>query len=56
MAPPYSDEVHERDWIRDRIARLRDLLKFVADDRAVAAIEGLIAEAEVRLKKLESYR
>jgi hypothetical protein len=56
MAPPYSDEVHERDWIRDRIARLRDLLKFVADDRAVAAIEGLIAEAEVRLRKLETCR
>jgi hypothetical protein len=56
MAPPYSEEVHERDWICDRIARLRDLLKFVADDRAVAAIEDLIAEAEVRLKKLENCR
>jgi hypothetical protein len=39
-------------WLRDRVERLRGLLKFVTDDRAVGAIEQLIAEAEERLAAL----
>jgi hypothetical protein len=53
MAPPDSHEVDERDWLRLRISQLRDLIKFVTDHRAVAAIEGLIADAESRLERLE---
>jgi len=47
--PEPSDE---KIWIRDRIGRLRELLKFVIDARATAAIQTLIGEAEARLKKL----
>jgi hypothetical protein len=50
MAPR---EVDEREWIRHRISQLRDLVKFVTDDRAIAAIEGLITDAESRLERLE---
>jgi hypothetical protein len=50
MAPR---EVGEREWIRRRISQLRDLIKFVTDDRAIAAIESLIDDAESRLERLE---
>jgi hypothetical protein len=49
MAPP---EIDEREWIRHRISQLRDLVKCVTDDRAIAAIESLIADAERRLERL----
>jgi hypothetical protein len=50
MAPR---EVDEREWIRHRISQLRDLVQFVTDDRAIGAIESLIADAERRLERLE---
>jgi hypothetical protein len=49
MAP---HQIDEREWIRSRIRRLRDLLGFVTD-RAIEAIKTLIAEAEARLESLE---
>lgn len=48
-----SIEVDEKEWLRSRIGRLRDLLKFVTDDRAIATIESLVAEAEARLEELQ---
>jgi hypothetical protein len=41
----------ERDWIEDRIERLKALRILVGDELALRAIEELIQEAEERLRK-----
>jgi hypothetical protein len=43
----------EPDWIRHRIESLRGLRRLLDDDRALAAINALIAEAEERLAVVE---
>ncbi len=43
----------EAKWLRQRIERYCELLKRMTDDRAVKAIQQLIAELEARWKRIE---
>ena len=47
-------DIPEDQWIRHRIWRLRALRRLVTDDRAIRAINDLIAEAEERLEAIEA--
>jgi hypothetical protein len=44
---------NQLNWIRHRVESLRGLRRLLDDDRALAAINALIAEAEERLAALE---
>jgi hypothetical protein len=44
----------ENIWLRRRIIRLRPLLRYAKDPRAVTILKEFIAEAEQRLEMLES--
>ena len=44
----------ERDWIRERIERLRRVARGIGDDKALAAIQSLIEESEARLRAIEA--
>jgi len=44
----------ERDWIRERIERLRRVARGIGDEQALAAIQSLIEESEARLRAIET--
>ena len=46
----------EESWLRHRIIRLRTVLRYAKDPRAIAGLKEFIAEAEDRLETLESKR
>ena len=54
VRPPVN--VEEPDWLRHRVRRLQSLRPMVSDERALAAIDGLIAEARERLRQIEGRR
>jgi hypothetical protein len=54
MEPVDTASLDEPNWIRHRIQQLLILRNLTTDARALSAIGSLIAEAEVRLKHIES--
>ena len=50
---PISDLGCEGDFLRYRIKRLRMILRYARDPRAIAGLKEVIAESESRLTALE---
>lgn len=46
----------EQEWLRQRVSRLRTLLRMIRDQRAQQALEELAREAEDRLAELQNRR
>jgi hypothetical protein len=43
-------------WLRHAVMRLRNILRYAKDPRAIAGLKELIAQAEARLEKLDTTR
>jgi hypothetical protein len=53
---PINDLGCEEDFLRYRIKRLRTILRYARDPRAIAGLKEVIAESESRLTALEIRR
>jgi hypothetical protein len=53
---PDTISAAEPEWLRHRIERFQTILRFVSDERAVAELERMLAEAQERLARLMEDR